>query len=222
MSRVVSRSTPSKSLRRDLNGCTKSNSTAFAWPRASTTAACNSSLGPASTGPANIPARSWLADIKAQTAYLDGELCGVDDAGLPSFAHTQAATDGERDVRLVYCAFDLLHLEGSDVSGLPLIERKALLEPLVTGEPSVQFNGHEAGDGELILKHAGKLGFFKLSSQRRSTRVTRLERPTRDSAPSSMSSSPWSLSATSGRWRAIRSARSQVARRRSTNTVTSQ
>jgi ATP-dependent DNA ligase len=41
-----------------------------------------------------------LANLNVKTAYLDGELCGVDDAGLPSFAQTQAATDGERDVRL--------------------------------------------------------------------------------------------------------------------------
>jgi ATP-dependent DNA ligase len=71
-----------------------------------------------------------LANVKAKTAYIDGELCGVDDAGLPSFAHTQAATDGQREVRLVYYAFDLLHLDGEDVSRLSLIERKALLEPL--------------------------------------------------------------------------------------------
>ena len=45
------------------------------------------------------------------------------------------------------------------LAGLPLIERKALLEPLVAGKPGIQFNGHETGDGELILKHAGKLGF---------------------------------------------------------------
>jgi ATP-dependent DNA ligase len=78
---------------------------------------------------------------------------------LPRFAQTQAATDGERGVHLVYYAFDLLHLGGWDVSNLQLIERKALLEPLVKGKPGLQFNGHEAGDGELILKHAGKLGF---------------------------------------------------------------
>jgi ATP-dependent DNA ligase len=42
---------------------------------------------------------------------------------------------------------------------LPLIKRKALLEPLVANKPGLQFNGHDAGDGELILKHAGKLGF---------------------------------------------------------------
>jgi ATP-dependent DNA ligase len=97
--------------------------------------------------------------LEVKTAYLDGELCGVDDAGLPSFAHTQAATDGEREVRLAYYVFDLLHLDGRDVSSLSLIERKAVLEPLVAGKPGVQFNGHETGDGELILKHAGKLGF---------------------------------------------------------------
>ena len=43
--------------------------------------------------------------------------------------------------------------------GLQLIERKALLEPLLANKPGLQFNGHEIGDGELILKHAGKLGF---------------------------------------------------------------
>jgi ATP-dependent DNA ligase len=65
-----------------------------------------------------------LANLNVKTAYLDGELCGVDEAGLPSFAQTQAATDGERDARLVYYAFDFLHLNGRNVSALPLIERK--------------------------------------------------------------------------------------------------
>jgi DNA ligase D-like protein (predicted ligase) len=100
-----------------------------------------------------------LATLDVKTAYLDGELCGVDESGLPSFAHTQTATDGESGARLVYYAFDLLHLDGRDVSRLPLIERKTLLEPLIVGKPGLQFNGHEFGDGELILEHAGKLGF---------------------------------------------------------------
>jgi hypothetical protein len=65
----------------------------------------------------------------------------------------------ERGVHLVYYAFDLLHIGGWDVSGLSLIERKALLEPLVSNKPGLQFNGHDTGDGELILQHAGKLGF---------------------------------------------------------------
>jgi bifunctional non-homologous end joining protein LigD len=100
-----------------------------------------------------------LANLNVKTAYIDGELCGVDEAGSPTFAHTQAATDGERDVQLVCYAFDLLNLDGWDVSGLRLIERKALLEPLLANKLGLQFNGHEVGDGGLIVKHAGKLGF---------------------------------------------------------------
>jgi ATP-dependent DNA ligase len=42
---------------------------------------------------------------------------------------------------------------------MPLIERKALLEPLIADTLGIQFNGHETGDGELVLSHAGKLGF---------------------------------------------------------------
>jgi DNA ligase D-like protein (predicted ligase) len=106
------------------------------------------------------------ANLNVKTAYIVGELCGVDDAGLPSFALTQAATDGEREARLVYYAFDLLHLDGRDVSALPLIERKALLKPLIAGKPGLQVNGHDTGPGELILKHAGKLGFEGVVSKR--------------------------------------------------------
>jgi bifunctional non-homologous end joining protein LigD len=72
-------------------------------------------------------ASAALANLNVKTAYLDGELCGVDDAGLPSFAQTQAETDGERGARLVYYAFDLLHLGGRGVSRLSLLERKRFL-----------------------------------------------------------------------------------------------
>jgi ATP-dependent DNA ligase len=99
-----------------------------------------------------------LAKLRVISAYLDGELCGVGEDGLPSFAQTQAATDGARGVRLVYYAFDLLHLDGQDKAGLPLIERKALLKPLIEDGPELQFNDHMTGDGELIRKHACALG----------------------------------------------------------------
>jgi ATP-dependent DNA ligase len=39
-----------------------------------------------------------LANLNIKTAYIDGELWGVDEAGLPTFAHTQAASDGQRNV----------------------------------------------------------------------------------------------------------------------------
>jgi ATP-dependent DNA ligase len=97
-----------------------------------------------------------LANLNVKTAYTDGELCGVDDAGLPSFAQTQAATDGERAALLVYYAFDL-RVGASRAFGSPIARRCLNL----WSQTSQVFNtnGHEIGDGEFILKHAGKLGF---------------------------------------------------------------
>ena len=45
------------------------------------------------------------------------------------------------------------------------MRRKELLQPLVTNKAGLQFNGHDTGDGELILKHAGKLGFEGIVSK---------------------------------------------------------
>jgi ATP-dependent DNA ligase len=85
--------------------------------------------------------------------------------GCRAFSQTQAASDGSGSVQLVYYAFDLLHLDGRDTSGLPLLERKALLEPLVSGVPGLQFNGHLTGDGELIRDHACRMGLEGIVSK---------------------------------------------------------
>ena len=98
--------------------------------------------------------------MKARTAHIDGELARSTTPDCRALLRPRPRpTASERRTRLVYYAFDLLHLDRRDVSRLPLIERKALLEPLAANKSGLQFNGHEAGDGELILKHAGKLGF---------------------------------------------------------------
>jgi ATP-dependent DNA ligase len=85
-----------------------------------------------------------LANLNAKTAYIDGELCGVDEAGLPSFAQTQAATDGEREVRLVYYAFGEFVIVGwSDPEGSrPYLGALRL--------------GYYSDDGELT--YAGRVG----------------------------------------------------------------
>jgi bifunctional non-homologous end joining protein LigD len=42
-----------------------------------------------------------FANVNVKTAYIDGELCGVDDAG---FAQTQAATDGDPQYAILVLA----------------------------------------------------------------------------------------------------------------------
>ena len=82
-----------------------------------------------------------LAAVRAKTAYLDGELCGVGEDGLPSFAETQAATDGARGVRLVFYAFDLLHLDGRDTAACRLSSaRRCLSRSWPISRPAVQWS----------------------------------------------------------------------------------
>jgi ATP-dependent DNA ligase len=53
-----------------------------------------------------------IAGLRAQNAYLDGELCGVLPDGKTAFNLIQNATDtGEGS--LVFFLFDLLHLDGA-------------------------------------------------------------------------------------------------------------
>jgi DNA ligase D-like protein (predicted ligase) len=70
-----------------------------------------------------------IAKLPAETAVLDGEIVAVDGEGRPSFQalHHQSAHT------VVYYVFDLLHLDGRDLTRLPLDERREALVPLLHG-----------------------------------------------------------------------------------------
>jgi ATP-dependent DNA ligase len=77
-----------------------------------------------------------VASLGADQAYLDGELCGVGPDGVTSFSMIQLASDSGNAAALVFFLFDLLHLDGEDVSARPLIERKARLAALLSNASS--------------------------------------------------------------------------------------
>jgi ATP-dependent DNA ligase len=64
-----------------------------------------------------------IAGLPAQNAYLDGELCGVLPDGRTVFNLIQNATDTGRGT-LVFFLFDLLHLDGENLTALPLTHRQ--------------------------------------------------------------------------------------------------
>ena len=72
-----------------------------------------------------------IAKLPARTALIDGEVVIEDAGGVSSFSGLQAALKAGERKRFVYYVFDLLHLDGRDLTELPLIERKAELERLV-------------------------------------------------------------------------------------------
>ena len=59
---------------------------------------------------------------------LDGEIVSGDAHGVSDFSALQDDLKSGRRDRLVYYAFDLLHLDGYDLTGATLIDRKAALQ----------------------------------------------------------------------------------------------
>jgi bifunctional non-homologous end joining protein LigD len=72
-----------------------------------------------------------VSRLRAEKAIVDGEIVAVDPQGRPSFQGLHHwRLDG---LSLVYYAFDLLHLDGRDLTRRPLDERRAALRDAVDG-----------------------------------------------------------------------------------------
>ncbi len=107
-----------------------------------------------------------IAALPAHNAYLDGELCGVLPDGRTAFNLIQNATDtGEGS--LVFFLFDLLFLDGENLTALPLVERKTRLASLLNGMPnSLRYSDHQIGHGPEFHRLACKHGLEGIVSKR--------------------------------------------------------
>jgi bifunctional non-homologous end joining protein LigD len=96
----------------------------------------------------------------------DGEVAAVLADGRTSFQALQ-----NRDTaNIAYFAFDLLAIDGDELTGLPLEQRKARLESLVAqpGPPGViRYSDHVIGDGAAFLAVACQRGLEGIISKRR-------------------------------------------------------
>ncbi len=87
-------------------------------------------------------------------AVLDGELVATNERGEAAFSLMQAAGKDE-SIPLTYHLFDAMNLEGRDLTGLPLIERKAKLEALLRSPPDgISYSSHITGDGDQVIAAA--------------------------------------------------------------------
>jgi bifunctional non-homologous end joining protein LigD len=115
------------------------------------------------------PIAEALAVPKIRAAHLDGEIAVMGEDGVTSFAALQDAPSRGQGGRLTYHIFDLLHLDGRDLTGLPLIERKALLAPLLAHLPKgspVCYSDHVQGQGPKFFAQACKLNLEGIVSKR--------------------------------------------------------
>jgi bifunctional non-homologous end joining protein LigD len=128
--------------------------------------------------------------IRAADAIVDGEMVALDTQGRPSFGLLQERTGlrglevatGRRRpeterlspeeraaIPLVYWVFDLLHVDGRSLLGVPLVERKQLLQRLLRPHPMVRFAAHVEADGEEFLEAAREQELEGIIAKRRTS-----------------------------------------------------
>jgi ATP-dependent DNA ligase len=105
--------------------------------------------------------------LPCQAAIIDGEIIVQDENGISDFDALRSAIY-KASHRIVFFAFDLLHLDGRDLWRTPLVERRAALRKLIEPDPRspIQFSDHADCDGAKFFKAAADLGLEGIVSKR--------------------------------------------------------
>lgn len=112
------------------------------------------------------------ADLEVGSAVIDGELVVQDGRGVSDFFALRSAIENEHH-RLVFFAFDLLHLDGEDLRDSPIEERRGMLRELLgLPDPSspIQFSQEVVGSGPDVFAAAEKMGLEGVVSKQPGSR----------------------------------------------------
>ncbi|MCC5042242.1 MULTISPECIES: DNA ligase D [Xanthomonas] len=111
--------------------------------------------------------RDAIQALNLRSARLDGELI-AGRGTKEDFNLLQATLWGERQVPLALAVFDLLHIDGVEISEAPLRERKQLLQQVLANAPAghLAYSSHVEGDGLEAFRVAGEQHFEGIISKR--------------------------------------------------------
>jgi ATP-dependent DNA ligase len=115
---------------------------------------------------------SDAAKIRCRSAVLDGEVIVQDEHGRSDLEALYRAM-AEEPHRIVFFAFDLLHLDGDDLCPRPRSERKAMLADLIgNADPfgSMHVSEHFDGDGTTLFAAAERMQLEGIVSKRAGSR----------------------------------------------------
>jgi bifunctional non-homologous end joining protein LigD len=102
---------------------------------------------------------------------IDGEVCALNERGVPDFAALQAALAADDSKNLVLFAFDLLFAQAEDLRGLPLTARKSRLKELLESQPKevsdrIRYLDHFITAGDAVLRSACRIEMEGIVSKR--------------------------------------------------------
>jgi bifunctional non-homologous end joining protein LigD len=102
--------------------------------------------------------------LRATRFLIDGEVVVCGDDGVADFArlHSQA-----HDVSAFLYGFDLLSVDGTDIRRERLADRRTKLRTVLARPDGIRFSEDLDGDGEIMFRHACKLGLEGIVCKRR-------------------------------------------------------
>jgi bifunctional non-homologous end joining protein LigD len=116
------------------------------------------------------PLQKELQRLKLPDGWYDGEIVVHDENGRPDFGLLQLAFDGSNTAPIVYFVFDAPYLGGHDLRGVPLVERRALLQAALDKAPAsdgVRFSSEFESDPQELVQAACKMGLEGVIGKRR-------------------------------------------------------
>lgn len=118
------------------------------------------------------------SSIGAQRAILDGEIVALDPEGRSSFSLMQQRTGigeggrrtgkGNTSIPVQYYVFDLLYLDGYDLTRVGLAERKRILEEIVTQSDELRYSD-SFDDGMALYEAARDRGLEGIVAKHRNS-----------------------------------------------------
>lgn len=106
--------------------------------------------------------------LACESAIIDGEIVVTDDKGISRFAALQDALAAGETHKLTFYAFDLLYIDGWDLTKVALEKRKELLGQLlggVTAKSALQLSDHVSADGAALYEQASEMGLEGIVSK---------------------------------------------------------
>ena len=108
-----------------------------------------------------------IKEFPASAAILDGEVVAVDSKGRASFQKLQQAMK-TGDAGFVFHVFDVIYLDGYNLTRVSLHLRKSLLESLfesVAAKSPLRYSDHVTGNGAKFFKQACSFGIEGIVSK---------------------------------------------------------
>jgi bifunctional non-homologous end joining protein LigD len=113
------------------------------------------------------------ADLPVNQALLDGEIVALGADGAPDFQLLQNSLKRNVSGHLIYYVFDLLYLDGRDLTPLPLLARKQTLKKILNPSARsrrpglLRYSEHWIGQGQALFDKACESGLEGIVSKRK-------------------------------------------------------